>query len=62
MRREVGGSVEIRVLTLWASLDAIRAFAGADLTTAVVEPAAEAVLTSYDITVDLYEVIEHPAG
>jgi heme-degrading monooxygenase HmoA len=59
MRREVDGVVEIRVLTVWASLEAVRAFAGDDLTTAVVEPAARAALTSYDTTVDIYEVTEH---
>jgi heme-degrading monooxygenase HmoA len=60
MRREVDGEVEIRVLTLWASIEAIRAFAGDDLTAAVVEPAAKAALSSYDTTVDSYEVVALP--
>jgi heme-degrading monooxygenase HmoA len=33
--------VEFLVLTRWSSMDAIRAFAGADVRKAVVEPAAE---------------------
>lgn len=59
MRRETDGLVEVRVLTLWASLDAVRAFAGEDLTTAVVEPPARAALVRYDTMVELYEVAEH---
>jgi heme-degrading monooxygenase HmoA len=58
MRREAGGEVEIQVLTVWASLDAVREFAGEDLTAAVVEPAAKAVLTSYDATVAHYDIVE----
>jgi heme-degrading monooxygenase HmoA len=43
-----GGRTEILVVTRWASLDAIRAFAGDDLEAAVVEPAARAVLAGFD--------------
>jgi heme-degrading monooxygenase HmoA len=52
--------VEIQVITLWESLDSIRAFTGDDreLTAAVVEPAAQAVLTSFDTTADHYEVLD----
>jgi heme-degrading monooxygenase HmoA len=50
--------VEFLVLTRWQSLDAIRAFAGDDLDTAVVEPAAAAALLAYDRTVRHYEIIE----
>lgn len=54
-----GVTVEIQVISLWDSLDSIRAFTGDDreLTTAVVEPAAQAVLTSFDDTVRHHEVI-----
>jgi heme-degrading monooxygenase HmoA len=58
MRRDVDGAVELQVLTLWTSLDHIRAFTGEDTTTAVVEPAARAALTSYDTTVELFEIVE----
>jgi heme-degrading monooxygenase HmoA len=50
--------VEFLVLTRWSSLDAVRAFAGADIRKAVVEPAAVAALISFDPTVEHYEVIE----
>lgn len=43
--------VELEVMTLWESQEAIQAFAGPDTTTAVVEPEAQAVLLSYDKTV-----------
>jgi heme-degrading monooxygenase HmoA len=50
--------VEFLVLTRWQSLDAIRAFTGDDLDTAVVGPAAVAALLDYDRTVQHYETIE----
>jgi heme-degrading monooxygenase HmoA len=43
--------VELEVMTLWESDEAIQAFAGTDMATAVVEPEAQAVLLSYDKTV-----------
>ncbi|MWA06966.1 hypothetical protein F8568_042830 [Actinomadura sp. LD22] len=49
--------VELEVLTLWESDEAIQAFAGTDLTTAVVEPEAQAVLLSYDETVSHRTVV-----
>jgi heme-degrading monooxygenase HmoA len=36
LRREASGGVDFLVLTLWASLDAVRAFAGDDYGLAVV--------------------------
>ncbi len=48
LRRAGAGDVELIVLTLWDSLDAIRGFSGADLTAAVVEPEARAVLSAFD--------------
>jgi len=53
------GSVQIQVISLWESLDAIRAFTGdgRELTTAVVEPEAQAVLASFDETVTHHEVV-----
>jgi heme-degrading monooxygenase HmoA len=44
-------------VTRWRSLDAVRAFAGADPDAAVVEPEAAAVLTRYDARVKHYEVV-----
>jgi heme-degrading monooxygenase HmoA len=62
LRRDHDGSVELQVLTLWDSLDAIGRFAGADLEAAVVEPAARAALTTYDTTVTHHTVVVDAAG
>lgn len=55
---EKGGAerTELQVITRWESLAKIEAFAGADLGTAVVEPAAQAVLIDYDRTVDHFTI------
>ena len=58
MRRDQPGETEFVVATRWASLDAIRAFAGETLERAVVEPGAIAALVRFDETVLHYEVIE----
>ena len=50
-RVDAGAVVEIVVVTRWASLDAIRAFAGEDIERAVVEPEARAVLSRFDTRV-----------
>jgi heme-degrading monooxygenase HmoA len=52
--------VEIVVVTRWTSMDAVRGFAGDDVDAAVVEPAAVAVLTSYDRRVKHYAVVDVP--
>lgn len=57
-RRDFGDQIEFLVLTRWASLDAVRAFAGADLDKAVLEPGALAVLADYDLNVQHFEVLE----
>jgi hypothetical protein len=46
------------VLARWQSLAAIRAFAGADIEKAVVEPNAVAAHMEFDKTVRHYEVLE----
>jgi heme-degrading monooxygenase HmoA len=55
-RRAVGDAVEFVVTTRWASMAAIEAFAGDDVTRAVIEPAARAVLTRFDDTASHYEI------
>jgi hypothetical protein len=50
--------VEFLVLTRWRSIEAIRAFAGDEITRAVVEPGAVAPLIDFDATVTHYEVLE----
>ena len=57
-RRAEGDRVEFLVLTRWQSMEAIRAFAGAAIDKAVVEPGAVAALDVFDDTVRHYEVIE----
>ena len=57
LRREVGGAVEFLVITDWESLEAIRAFAGVNVETAVVPPEVQAMLVEYDHSVRHYEVV-----
>jgi hypothetical protein len=59
LRRSVGNSIEFLVLTLWASMDAVRGFAGPEPEKAVVEPAARAALSDFDETATHYEVVVH---
>lgn len=56
LTRDRGADVEIIVITRWASMDAIRAFAGESVETAVVHAAAAALLTGYDAHVTHYTV------
>jgi heme-degrading monooxygenase HmoA len=48
---------EVVVQTRWESLDAVRAFAGDDISAAVVEPGAAALFRDYDRRVLHYKVI-----
>ncbi len=57
LSREATNGVELMVLTLWQSMEAIRKFAGPDPEKAVVEPEARAVLTSFDERVTHFEVV-----
>ncbi len=50
LSRDLDGVVELTVHTFWASLAAIRAFAGDDITVSVVEPEAQAALLDFDRT------------
>ena len=50
-------ATELLVLTFWESMEAIRAFAGPDATTAVVAPEARAILEDYDRQVRILEVL-----
>lgn len=58
MHRQEGDEVEITVQTFWESLDHIRAFTGADISIAVVEPAARAVLSRFETVARHYTVAE----
>jgi hypothetical protein len=52
LRRDLdgNGTVELTAHTFWASPAAIRAFAGDDITVAIVEPEARAMLLDFDRT------------
>jgi heme-degrading monooxygenase HmoA len=56
LRRDAGDEVEFVTLTLFDSLDAVRAFAGEDYEVAVVPPAAQRLLAHYDERSAHYEV------
>lgn len=56
--RDVDGVVEFTVVTRWASMDAIRAFAGDAVNRAVVAPEAVAALIDYERTVVHLTVLE----
>jgi heme-degrading monooxygenase HmoA len=62
LRRQHPDEVEFLVLTLWESMEAIRAFAGPEPEKAVVEPAARATLLRYDSLVSHYEVVAARKG
>jgi len=49
--------VELTTHTIWASFDAIRAFAGDDVAASVVEPEARLVLLDYDHAVTHRSVV-----
>lgn len=56
LRREADGQVEFLAVTLWDSIDAIRAFAGPDPERAHVEPEGRAALTEFDDVARHYAV------
>lgn len=58
LRRTVPAGVEFLVVTQWASVDAIRAFAGDDVETAVVPATVREMMIDYDRIVRHYEVVE----
>ena len=60
LRRRGIEEIEFLVLTLWESMDSIRAFAGDQPELAVVEPEARAALVRFDSTVHHYEVLAAP--
>ena len=60
LRRPVDEEVEFVTITLFASLDAVRRFAGSDYETAVLHPQAHALLTRYDAKSAHYEICITP--
>ncbi len=61
LRRDVNGETELIVITRWRSLEAVRAFAGADIEAAVVEDEAAALLSRYDERVRHYDIVAEDA-
>jgi heme-degrading monooxygenase HmoA len=61
LRRHHPDEVEFLVLTLWDSMQAVRAFAGDQPEVAVVEAEARAALVRYDALVSHYEVVASPS-
>ena len=62
LRRDIGNGVEFTVITRWASMDAVRAFAGSDPSKAVVEPGAVEALREFDERVSHHDVLERIVG
>jgi mannose-6-phosphate isomerase-like protein (cupin superfamily) len=56
--KDDGGRTEIVVVTRWASIEAIRAFAGHDIDVAVVEAEARSVLVDFDTRVRHIELAD----
>jgi heme-degrading monooxygenase HmoA len=57
LRRDSGDKTEFVMLTLWNSLDAVKAFAGQDYERAVFYPEDDRYLIERDLTSTHYEVI-----
>jgi heme-degrading monooxygenase HmoA len=58
----VGGTIEVVVLTLWESMAAVRKFAGVEPDKALVEPEAQAILSSFDDFVTHFEIVHGTEG
>jgi heme-degrading monooxygenase HmoA len=59
-RRDVDDEVEFLVMTLFDSLDAVRAFAGDDYEVPVIEPEAVRLLSRFDERAVHYDVVIAP--
>jgi heme-degrading monooxygenase HmoA len=58
LRRDLPQGVEFLVVTIWESLDSIRAFAGNDVESAVVPPKARDMMIEYDRNARHYQVVD----
>ena len=56
LQRDQNGKVEVTVITWWDSLEAIRAFAGEAIETAVVHDSAARMLIDFDRSVEHHQV------
>ena len=57
LQRKLPQGVEFIVITVWASLDAIKAFAGDAVETAVVPPKVQAMMVEFDPVARHYEML-----
>ena len=63
LRREQGNEVEFITIMLWDSIDAIRAFTGADYETSVVPEERRKYLSRHDAKAAHYQIVStHQAG
>ncbi len=62
LREGRADGVAFMVVTRWASMEAVRKFAGPDVTKAWVEPAAQEILIEYDRHVKHYEFVAEISG
>jgi heme-degrading monooxygenase HmoA len=62
LRRDLEGEVEFATITLFDSLEDVRAFAGEDYEAAYVPPRAQAVLARYDERSAHYETLLRPSA
>jgi hypothetical protein len=62
LRRDRGGEDEFVVITLFGSLDAVRAFAGEEYERPVIEPEAARLLCRGDERAVLYDVVSRPTA
>lgn len=58
LRRRIERGVEFLIVTRWASMEAIRRFAGPDAEAAVVPVEVEGMMIEYDRRVRHFEVVE----
>lgn len=58
LSRSVQTGTEFQIVTIWESLDAIRAFAGPSLDAAVVPPVVQELMAGYDSQVAHYDLRE----
>lgn len=57
LRRSIAGGVEFVIVTHWASLEAIRRFAGDDVDAAVVPGVVQDMMVDYDRVVRHFDVV-----
>jgi heme-degrading monooxygenase HmoA len=57
LRRDVAAGAEFQIITVWESLEAIRAFAGEDAEVAVVPHVARDMMVEFEERASHYEVV-----